>query len=43
MNKKYTVERVLFYHLDIDIFDNEEDYSLLRAVMYKDKADYEGE
>ncbi|MCS4301037.1 hypothetical protein [Chryseobacterium sp. BIGb0232] len=38
MNGKDTIERVLFYHLDIDIFDNEEEYSLLRAVMYKDKA-----
>ncbi|REC62501.1 hypothetical protein DRF65_10435 [Chryseobacterium pennae] len=48
MNGKDTIERVLFYFLDIDTFDNEKDYSLLRAVMYKDKAKpgeeyYEGE
>lgn len=48
MNGKYTVERVLFYHFDIDIFGDEEKYSLIRAVMYKNKAEpgeeyYEGE
>jgi hypothetical protein len=48
MHDKYTVEKVLFYHLDTDTFDHEEEYSLLRAVMYKNKAKpgeeyYEGE
>lgn len=43
MNDKDVIEKVLFYHLEIMLFDNKENYSLIRAVMYKDKADYEGE
>ncbi|HCN51493.1 MAG TPA: hypothetical protein DIT10_20805 [Chryseobacterium sp.] len=48
MNEKGTIEKVLFYHLEIMLFDNKENYSLIRAVMYKDKAEpgeeyYEGE
>ncbi|WP_185287846.1 hypothetical protein [Chryseobacterium lactis] len=48
MNDKDVIEKVLFYHLEIMIFDNKEHYSLIRAVMYKNKAEpgeeyYEGE
>lgn len=48
MKGKYIVESVLFYHLDTDIFDGKEEYSLLRVVVYKGKAEpgkgyYEGE
>lgn len=36
MNKKDTVEKILYYHFEIENICNKENYSLLRAVIYKD-------
>lgn len=40
MNEKDTIKEILFYHLDIDEEDGEKYYSLLRAVMYKNREGY---
>lgn len=36
MNKKDTIEKILYYHFEIERICDKENYSLLRAVMYKD-------